>query len=113
MTNETQRQPCQAVIFDLDGTLVDTLEDLAESANEALRQVGAPTHPVPAYRQMVGGGIRRLIERALPPERRDDAAVEDAVQRMREIYGGRWAQVSRPYPGIRELLGALTARGVP
>lgn len=109
MSNKT----CSAVVFDLDGTLVDTLEDLAESANEALRALGAPVHPIPAYRQMVGGGIRRLLERALPEGRRDEATVVEALERMRTIYGGRWAQVSRPYPGIPELLDTLSAREVP
>lgn len=104
---------CRAVVFDLDGTLVDTLEDLAESANETLRALEAPIHPIHAYRQMVGGGIRRLLERALPEGRRDEATVVAALERMRTIYGARWAQVSRPYPGIPELLDALSARGVP
>ncbi|MCB9647845.1 MAG: HAD family hydrolase [Deltaproteobacteria bacterium] len=104
---------CEAIIFDLDGTLVDTLEDIADSANQALQGLGVPTHSVQAYRLLVGGGIRRLMERALPEERRGQADIEEGVARMRAVYSQRWAQVSRPYPGIPELLDALTARGMP
>lgn len=113
MNTEFGRVDCEAIIFDLDGTLVDTLEDLAESANHALQSLGAPVHPIQSYRQLVGGGIKRLMERALPEGRRDPADVDEGVARMRAVYGERWARVSRPYPGIPGLLDALTVKGVP
>lgn len=113
MSGGSRSPACEAVIFDLDGTLLDTLADLAESANAALQAVGAPPHPLASYRQLVGGGVRRLMERALPEHRRDDATVAAAVEAMRAQYALRWAATSRPYPGIPALLDALAAQGVP
>jgi phosphoglycolate phosphatase len=70
----------RAVLFDLDGTLLDTLADLAESTNIALRRRGFPEHPFTDYRYMVGDGMRQLISRALPEERRDEATVDDCLR---------------------------------
>ena len=64
------------IVFDLDGTLINSLEDLADSANHVLIQHGFPTHPVDAYRYFVGDGLRKLIERILPPEERNDMQIE-------------------------------------
>jgi len=100
------------VLFDLDGTLLDTLEDLADSMNAALRQLGFPTHPVAAYRYFVGDGVVNLVTRALPEGDRGDATVAKAVALMRRIYGEHWADKTRPYPGIPELLDAVAGRGV-
>jgi phosphoglycolate phosphatase len=102
----------KAVLFDLDGTLLDTLEDLADSMNAALGRVGAPPHPVADYRYFVGDGVLTLCHRVLPADRRDDATVKAAAAAMRDEYGARWAAKTRPYPGIPELLDALTARGI-
>ena len=102
-----------AALFDLDGTLLDTLEDLARSTNAALRALGFPEHPVPAYARFVGDGIKELARRALPAGSRDAAVVERCVAAIRAVYGVRWAEHTRPYPGIPELLDALTARRLP
>ena len=102
---------CEGVIFDLDGTLLDTLEDLADSMNCALAKVGCPGHPVEAYKTMVGDGVKTLAMRALPPHARDEQTVA-TVAAMRAEYALRWKNKTRPYPGIPELLDALTARGV-
>jgi len=102
----------RAVLFDLDGTLLDTLEDLADSTNAALAQLGFPPHPLDAYRYFVGDGVTNLIVRTLPEAHRDEATVGRTMDLMRRIYGEHWADKTRPYPGVPELLGALAARGV-
>jgi phosphoglycolate phosphatase len=102
----------EAVLFDLDGTLLDTLEDLADSMNAVLREQNLPDHPVDFYRTAVGDGVRKLAERALPADRRDGPLVEQCVARMRDIYGARWAEKTTPYEGVGPLLDALFARGV-
>ncbi len=104
--------PYRAVLFDLDGTLLDTLEDLADSTNAALATLGFPTHPVDAYRIFVGNGIRYLAVRALPEGHRDDTTVDRCVRLTREEYGRRWDAKTRPYPGVPEMLDALVHRGV-
>jgi phosphoglycolate phosphatase len=99
-------------IFDLDGTLLDSLADLAASANEMLAGAGFPVHPEDAYRRFVGDGARVLVERILPPEARDEAVVRECLARYGEIYGRRWDERSRPYEGIPELLDGLERHGV-
>jgi phosphoglycolate phosphatase len=101
-----------AVIFDLDGTLLDTLEDIADSANRVLAGRGFPEHPVEAYRHFVGDGVRKLVERMLPLEERTEALVELCLAEMRDEYGRNWNVKTRPYGGIPELLDALRDRGV-
>ncbi|GHU99601.1 phosphoglycolate phosphatase [Bacteroidia bacterium] len=100
------------VIFDLDGTLVDTIDDLALSANHALGTEGYPTHELARYRAMVGGGIRKLIERALPEQARCEASIERVRREMVAWYDHHDTVHSRPYPGISELLVDLAERGV-
>lgn len=100
------------MLFDLDGTLLDTLEDLADSTNAALAQLGLPPHPLDAYRYFVGDGVRNLILRTLPEGHRDEATVAKAVELMRSIYAEHWADKTRPYPGVPELLDAVAGRGV-
>jgi phosphoglycolate phosphatase len=102
----------QAILFDLDGTLLDTLDDLAESANQALADMGCATHPVDAYRIFVGDGIRTLATRCLPAVRRDDASVDAFVKDMRRIYAARETRKTRPYAGVVELLDELARRGL-
>ena len=100
------------VIFDLDGTLLDTIADLAESANYALKQLDYPTHPVDAIRTFVGNGINKLLERALPAHEQ----TEENVMRMRShfvpYYDIHNADLSTPYPGIVSLLEDLQAKGI-
>jgi len=102
----------RAAMFDLDGTLLDTLDDLADSMNAVLERRGWPAHPRDAYRFFVGEGARLLVTRALPAERRGDAEVDAAFDEYRAEYGRRWNARSRPYDGIAEMLGALSVRGL-
>lgn len=100
------------VIFDLDGTLLDTIADLASGTNHALMALGYPTHPAADYRRMVGNGINKLFERALPQGQK----TPENVMRMRTefipYYNIHNADESRPYPGILQLLSALQEKGV-
>lgn len=106
----------RAVAFDLDGTLLNTLEDLANAANAALATAGYPQHPVAAYRQFVGNGLQMLVRRALPSGEADRLGPDgfaELVRRTGDNYAGDWAVATRPYPHIPELLKALCERGVP
>ena len=103
----------RAVCFDLDGTLLDTLDDLADSANRTLAAHGLPAHPVEAYKDFVGDGMRTLVRRIVPEHLRDDDDLaEKMFQGARAQYAKRWAEKTRPYPGIPELLDELTSRGL-
>ncbi len=102
----------QAAIFDLDGTLLDTLDDLADSANRVLRSLGLPEHPKDAYRYFVGEGMVRLIERILPPQQRDPATLARAVEAFREDYGRNWKNRSGMYDGIAAMLDGLAGAGL-
>lgn len=106
-----RRRP-QAVLFDLDGTLLDTLQDIADAANRVLRAHGFASHEVDAYRRFVGDGIRALVSRALPPGHRDDETIERCLRDFREDYGRHWSVATRPYPGVPEMLDALRRRGL-
>lgn len=100
------------VIFDLDGTLLNTIADLGGATNHALAEHGFPIHPVTSYPMMVGNGVRRLIERALPAENRDAATVDTLLATFRAYYDSHLSVHTRPYDGIESLLAGLTERGV-
>lgn len=102
----------EAVVFDLDGTLVDSLRDLADSANAALARFGYPEHPLSSYRAFVGEGARLLMERALPGERRDPGTIDALVGAMLEDYSLRREATTVLYRGIAELLDELRDRGL-
>jgi phosphoglycolate phosphatase len=103
----------RAVLFDLDGTLLDTLRDIADAMNAVLARLRLPGHPPVDYRLFVGEGVTRLVERALPEERRDGELIRRAEAMLDEEYAHRWNATTRPYPGIPGLLDELAARGVP
>lgn len=104
----------EAVLFDLDGTLVHSLPDIAESLNELFGEQGWETFDPDAVGGMVGGGIPKLVERALKV--RDIAFGEGELQRLaarfRDIYGPRAAKLSRPFPGAIDFLETLKASGI-
>ena len=97
-------------IFDLDGTLLDTLQDLAASVNYALRQHHMPEHSIDDVRRFVGNGVRRLMERAVP-EGAANPAFEAAFVTFREYYMEHSLDTTRPYDGILELIHELKQRG--
>ncbi len=99
-------------IFDLDGTLLDSLEDLANSANQMLMEAGYLPHEVRCYRQFVGDGARTLVERILPESARRSEVIESCLRSYLAIYAKRWDEKSRAYEGILDLLDALEARGI-
>lgn len=100
-----------AVVFDLDGTLLDTLRDIARSANTALAGLGFPQHNEEAYKYFVGDGRGALAVRILPESHRDETTVSRLVASLDREYDQHWADNTRPYDGIPSLLQALTARG--
>jgi len=104
--------PVHGVLFDLDGTLLDTLDDIANAANRVLVAHGFPVHEIDAYRRFVGDGVRSLVDRMLPEEARDGLTVEACLAAFRQDYWEHWSVATRPYSGIPELLDALAARSM-
>lgn len=100
----------RAVIFDLDGTLVDSLGDIADAMNHALQQHGLPTHPESDYLRFVGEGVKELVRRAVPAGR--EALHEPVLAAYREHYDAHLFDRTRPYPGIPGMLTSLTETGV-
>jgi phosphoglycolate phosphatase len=101
-----------ALIFDLDGTLLDTLDDLADAVNSVLAANSFPTHPTDAYRFFVGEGMETLMRRAAPQDA-DEATIRVLFDAMRTEYGRNWAGRTKPYPGIVSLLEHLVALRLP
>ena len=101
-----------AVIFDLDGTLADTLEDIADAMNRVLRRRALPVHGYASYRLMIGKGLRNLVGEALPSEMRSEATVAACLEQMMAEYGEHCLDKTHLYDGIAELVGALRAGGV-
>lgn len=102
----------QAVLFDLDGTLLDTLADLGNAMNRVLAARSLPIHPLEAYRYFVGDGARMLVTRTLPENLRDEANIEACLEDFRADYDQNWQVETKPYPGVTDMLDALTARGL-
>lgn len=103
-----------AILFDLDGTLLDTLEDLADSMNAVLAARALPVHPTDAYRRFVGDGMENLARRVLPePLRGREEEVRSCMEAMRAEYGRRWAGRTAPYAGVAALLEGLAGRDLP
>lgn len=98
----------RAILFDLDGTLADTLDAIAHAANDALRQLGRPTHPTAAYRTLAGQGLQWLVEHALGDEH------VHLASRMAQLhaasYNAHAHETTRPYAGIPEMMDALEQR---
>lgn len=99
------------IIFDLDGTLLDTIDDLANSVNFALKQYNFPTHPIETYRFMVGNGVNKLLERALPEEHRNADVISMVKQDFIKYYFAHSDEFTKPYQGVGELLKKLSEEG--
>ena len=102
----------KAVLFDLDGTLLDTLKDIADSVNIALDQLGFPQHEVEAYKYFVGDGREALAIRALPEDCRDTVNVDKLAASIEAEYSRRWAINTRAYEGVPDMLQTLKDLGI-
>jgi phosphoglycolate phosphatase len=100
------------VIFDLDGTLLNTIADLGHGANYALKQCGFPTHDIASYPLFVGNGVGRLLERVLPPDAHDTQTVARVRAVFEQYYDRHLYDYTCPYPGIPQLLHDLAAQGL-
>ncbi len=97
----------KGVVFDLDGTLANSIEDIANSMNTVLQERGLDTYDYSTYKTFVGKGVKNLVENALPEAKRDVATVEECFQRMMKVYDDNCVAKTSLYPGIPELLNAL------
>lgn len=102
----------KGIIFDLDGTLLNTLQDLADSVNSVLAGRGWPEHPVDAYRYFAGNGMTKLVTRAVPENVRNQDVLRECARAVRQEYSRRWAVKTAPYPGILQVLDKLKQKGI-
>jgi phosphoglycolate phosphatase len=110
--NQSVTPKFSAVVFDMDGTLLDTLADISHSLNSVLEEEGYPTHTVEVCRIMVGFGMRELVRKALPESAHDEAITEPLLKKMQARYAEHWNDSSRPYDGVAELLDAIDRLGL-
>ena len=103
----------KAIIFDLDGTLLNTLEDLADAGNKVLSDAGLPVHTVEKYRYFVGDGLVTLIQRILPGDMRSNEQVQRMSMVFKEVYAKNWDAKTRVYGGVEILLNELQEKNVP
>lgn len=102
----------KGVIFDLDGTLVDSLEDLADAMNKVLEKLNFPTHSYDDYQFFIGNGLRNLVSKSLPTTHNDDNQIDSCYDMMIEIYNKACTNKTKPYTGIVELLDQLTSHNI-
>ena len=101
----------KAVVFDLDGTLLDTIPDIAAALNHSLAANGLPTHPAKAVEGFVGGGIRSAVVKAAPAGS-SEAVIDQVLAGYHDVYVAHCTDRTAPYPGVEDMLAALTARGL-
>lgn len=103
----------KGIIFDLDGTLLDTIEDLKDSVNDVMKIYGWKEHDTKACKMMVGNGFRKLITRALPEEKqKNEEFIDEAVEKFSDAYHKRYLNKTVPYEGILKLLETLEKKGI-
>lgn len=107
-----KKHKIKAIIFDLDGTLLDSLQDIAESMNKALAEEGLPEHPLEAYKDFVGNGLFKLAERVLPKNRRNEKDIEKMAEKFWVNYEESWFLNTKPYPGILYLIQLCVSRKI-
>jgi len=102
----------KGIVFDLDGTLADSIEDIAESMNQVLKEQNLAIHSIDTYKTYVGNGIRKLVKRSLPEELRTDELFTKNLNRMLEVYGANCINKTKLYPGVANLLDQLQEKGL-
>jgi phosphoglycolate phosphatase len=102
----------KGVIFDLDGTLVNSLEDIADAMNKVLQDLDYPTHGYEDYQYFIGSGLRNLVSKSLPANQNDENQIEHCYHLMVEIYRDNCTNQTKPYNGIVELLDELKSRNL-
>ncbi|MCG8569718.1 MAG: HAD family hydrolase [Spirochaetes bacterium] len=102
----------KGIIFDMDGTLLDTIDDLADSMNAVLKKQNFPPHPVQSYNIFVGDGAKKLVERSLPESNRSEKIIEYSLALLNEEYQERYNHKTKLYHGIKELLDKLSQKEV-
>jgi phosphoglycolate phosphatase len=102
----------KAILFDLDGTLLDSLTDIGNAVNRILSRRQFPIHPMNAYRYFVGDGIRLLIVRALPPEQQKESLIRTCIDEFNKEYGKTWNIETSLYPGVSDMLDLVRHRGL-
>lgn len=112
MTAKKRRKGTKALLFDLDGTLLDTLEDLGNAMNRVLAKRGFPGHNLDAYRFFIGDGETMLVTRALPEEIRNEDTIRTCLEAFRNDYSRSWNVRTKAYDGVPEMLDALAAHGL-
>ena len=102
----------KTILFDLDGTLLNTLEDLANACNYALNKFSFPTHNIEEYKKFIGNGIYKLVERAVPNNKKDKETVEKVLETFSDYYNEHMIDMTKPYDGIVDILDELRAKGI-
>jgi phosphoglycolate phosphatase len=102
----------KGIIFDLDGTLIDSLDDIANSMNTVLQQHGFPTHEIQAYKYFIGNGLRNLVQKTLPANQQDEDMVTICFTKLVELYRTNCINKTKPYEGIADLLDALVSQNL-
>ena len=102
----------KGIVFDLDGTLADSIEDIADSMNQVLQEQNLDVHDIETYKTFVGNGIRKLVKRSLPESLRTPELFTKNLDRMLEVYGANCINKTKLYPGVPELLDQLQEKGI-